>query len=163
MATTAQLSLRGARTGEIRGDGPDGRIRVIGVSHEITSPRDPASGLPTGSRQHRPLVLVKELDPASPLLRAVLANNENLPELRLAFTRPTAGGGEEQHFLIELLNANLTNIRLEMLNNQFAETAPLAVREHVSFTYQRITWTWLDGGITASDDWEASVVKSLFE
>jgi type VI secretion system secreted protein Hcp len=26
-----------------------------------------------------------------------------------------------------------------------------------SFTYQKITWTWLDGGITAQDDWEAPV------
>jgi type VI protein secretion system component Hcp len=31
-------------------------------------------------------------------------------------------------------------------------------REHVSFTYQKIIWTYVDGGITAEDDWEAPVV-----
>jgi type VI secretion system secreted protein Hcp len=30
------------------------------------------------------------------------------------------------------------------------------VGEEWSFTYQKIEWTWLDGGITASDDWEAA-------
>ena len=27
----------------------------------------------------------------------------------------------------------------------------------LEFTYQKIEWTWVDGGITASDDWEAPV------
>lgn len=31
-------------------------------------------------------------------------------------------------------------------------------REHVSFVYQKITWTWEDGGITSEDDWETPVV-----
>ena len=27
--------------------------------------------------------------------------------------------------------------------------------EEVSFTYQKIEWTWNDGGLMAGDDWEA--------
>jgi type VI secretion system secreted protein Hcp len=27
----------------------------------------------------------------------------------------------------------------------------------VAFTYQKIEWTWVDGGITAMDDWESPV------
>jgi type VI secretion system secreted protein Hcp len=27
--------------------------------------------------------------------------------------------------------------------------------EEVAFTYQKIEWTWNDGGIMAMDDWEA--------
>ncbi len=30
--------------------------------------------------------------------------------------------------------------------------------EEVAFTYQKIEWTWMDGGITAMDDWESPVV-----
>ena len=29
--------------------------------------------------------------------------------------------------------------------------------EEVAFTYQQIDWAWNDGGITASDSWEAPV------
>jgi type VI secretion system secreted protein Hcp len=27
--------------------------------------------------------------------------------------------------------------------------------EDIQFTYQKIEWTWNDGGITAGDDWES--------
>ena len=30
----------------------------------------------------------------------------------------------------------------------------LAEYEEVSLTYQKIEWTWNEGGISASDDWE---------
>ena len=35
------------------------------VGHEIISPRDAASGLPTGKRMHRPFVITKEIDVSS--------------------------------------------------------------------------------------------------
>lgn len=34
----------------------------------VVSPRDAASGLPTGKRQHKPMVITKELDKSSPVL-----------------------------------------------------------------------------------------------
>jgi len=34
--------------------------------HGIVSPRDPASGLPTGKRQHGDIVITKEIDKGSP-------------------------------------------------------------------------------------------------
>jgi Type VI secretion system effector, Hcp len=37
-------------------------------SVSIVSPRDPASGLPTGKRMHKPMVITKELDKSSPTL-----------------------------------------------------------------------------------------------
>lgn len=41
---------------------------IISFDQEIVSPRDAASGLPTGKRQHKPFVITKELDKSSPLL-----------------------------------------------------------------------------------------------
>ena len=65
----ASLTLRGASQGDIKGGatqkGREGSLRVLAVSHTLTSPRDPASGLPTGKRQHRPIVLTVELDRAA--------------------------------------------------------------------------------------------------
>ncbi|HZF48038.1 MAG TPA: type VI secretion system tube protein Hcp, partial [Polyangiaceae bacterium] len=58
MALNAYLKLKGQTQGEIKGSvtqkGREGKIMVIAVSHEIMSPRDPASGLPTGKRMHKP-------------------------------------------------------------------------------------------------------------
>lgn len=40
----------------------------ITFNQAIVSPRDAASGLPTGKRQHKPFVITKEYDKSSPLL-----------------------------------------------------------------------------------------------
>lgn len=167
MALNAYLKLKGQKSGEIRGSvtqkGREGKIMVIAVSHSIVSPRDAASGLPTGKRQHKPLVITKELDKSSPLLWNVLVGNENLPEWELQFWTPqvsssTGTGQEKQHFTIKLTNANIASIDFRMLNNKNPELMRYAEYEEVAFTYQKIEWIWVDGGITAMDDWEAPVV-----
>jgi type VI secretion system secreted protein Hcp len=33
----------------------------------------------------------------------------------------------------------------------------LATFEEIAFTYQSIQWTWTEGGLTASDDWEGRI------
>lgn len=55
----------GVCTGKIRC--ADGSC-VISFDQEIVSPRDAASGLPTGKRMHKPFVITKELDKSSPVL-----------------------------------------------------------------------------------------------
>jgi type VI secretion system secreted protein Hcp len=113
---------------------------LTGLSHEIVSPRDPASGLPTGKRQHKPIVVTKELDSTTPLLLNALVNNENLSSVLIGLLR-----NGQQVATIKLTNASISDY------TDHGDT------EHWSFTYQTITWTWVDGGITASDDWEAPV------
>jgi len=41
---------------------------TINFEQDIVSPRDAASGLPTGKRMHKPFVITKELDKSSPML-----------------------------------------------------------------------------------------------
>ncbi len=161
MALNAYLNLQGETQGKINGSvtqaGREDTIMVIGYNHEVVSPRDAASGLPTGKRQHKPLTITKEIDKSTPLLMNVLVNNENISQFRLDFWRPSSTGQEQQHYTIELLNASVAGIRSEMLNNKYTENMQHSEREHISFTYQKVTWTWQDGGVCAEDDWEAPV------
>jgi type VI secretion system secreted protein Hcp len=161
MALNAYLKLKGQTQGEIKGSvtqkGREGKIMVIAVSHEIMSPRDPASGLPTGKRMHKPFVITKELDKSSPLLYNVLVNNENVTEWELQFWQPSASGAEVQHYTVKLTNANIASIHFRMLNNKNPELMKYAEYEEIAFTYQKIIWTWTQGGITAEDDWESPV------
>jgi type VI secretion system secreted protein Hcp len=161
MALNAYLRLTGQTQGEIKGSvtqkGREGSIMVIAFNHEIISPRDAASGLPTGKRMHKPVTVVKEVDKSSPLLFNVLTNNENLKTWELQFWQPSATGAEKQHYKIQLVNANIASIRSYMLNNKNPELMKFSEAEEVAFTYQKIIWTWNDGGITAEDDWESPV------
>jgi len=157
MALNAYLKLEGENQGEIKGSvtqtGREDTIMVIGFEHDIKSPRDAASGLPTGKRQHGPLTIIKEVDKSSPLLYSLLTQNENITKFELRFWQPSATGQEVQHYTIELTNASVSKIHQEMLNNKYPENMNHKEREYVSFCYQKITWTWEDGGITTQDDW----------
>jgi type VI secretion system secreted protein Hcp len=161
MALNAFLKLKGQKQGDIKGSvtqkGREGKIMVIAVSHEIVSPRDTASGLPTGKRQHKPFVITKELDKSTPLLFNALINNENIISWELQFFTPKkngpGAGAEVNHYTVKLTNASIADIKSIMLNNKNPELAHFAEYEEVAFTYQKIEWTWVDGGITAMDDW----------
>ena len=167
MALQAYLNLKGQKQGDMKGSvtqkGREGKIAIIAVSHEIISPRDPASGLPTGKRMHKPFVVTKELDKSSPLLYNALVNNENVSEWELQFWTPqikaTQGVGTEvNHYTVRLYNANIASINFRMANNKHPELMKFAEYEEVAFTYQKIEWTWNEGGITAQDDWESPIV-----
>lgn len=161
MALNAYLKLRGQKQGDIKGSvtqkGREGKIMVIAVSHDVVSPRDAATGQATGKRQHRPLIITKEVDRASPLLSSALVNNETLTEFELQFFQATPSGTERNHYTIRLINANVASIGLRMANNKDPATMKFAEYEEIAFTYQRIEWIWNDGGVTSMDDWETSL------
>ncbi len=153
-ALTAYLKLKGQKQGEIKGSvtqkGREGRIAVIAVSHEIVSPRDAASGLPSGKRQHKPFVITKELDRSTPVIANALVTNENLTEMELTVFETLAKGVLAPIYTVRLTNANIASISTRTnLEGKLVQD--------IAFTYQKIEWTWVDGGIMASDDWQAGV------
>jgi type VI secretion system secreted protein Hcp len=162
MALNAYLKLAGQKTGGIKGSvtqkGREGKIMVIAVDHELSSPRDPSSGLPTGKLRHKPIRITKELDKSSPLLYQVLTTNENLTEWELQLWKPSPTLGTEiQHYTMRLTNANIAAIEFHLPNNKNPDLMRYAEFEDVSFTYQRIDWTWIEGGITSYATWEPAL------
>ncbi len=162
MALNSYLKLKGQKQGNIKGGvtqkGREGKILVMAFSHEIHSPRDPASGLPTGKRIHQPFVITKEIDKSSPLLYSALVNNETLTGWELQCFAAKSAGLEVNNYTVTLTNASIAAINSIMLNNKVPENTKMPMMEEVSFTYQKIQWTWVDGGITTEDDWESPVV-----
>jgi type VI secretion system secreted protein Hcp len=161
-ALPAYVEIVGAIQGEILGsctiEGREGNIVAYSFGHNIISPRDAASGLPTGKRQHSPLKILKEIDKSSPLLYQALVRNENLTRVKLKFYRISDKTGlEELYFTIELLNASISSITPSFPTAFLSQNDSYRHMETIAFCYQKITWTWVDGGITAHDDWEAPV------
>jgi type VI secretion system secreted protein Hcp len=161
--------ITGQKQGPIAGDvttkGLEGTISVLSLSGGVISPRDPASGLPTGKRQHQPLVIVKHLDKASPNLFMSAVTNENLTSVDCSFYRHD-GRSMQKYFRIALLNANISEFDIGATpamagSPQFA--APFipggevlgAAVQTVKFTYQRITLEDPINGTIAEDDWQS--------
>ncbi len=162
MALNSYLKLKGQKQGDIKGGvtqkGREGKILVMAFNHEIHSPRDPASGLPTGKRIHQPFVITKEIDKSSPLLYSALVNNETLTGWELQCFAAKSAGLEVNNYTVTLTNASISGINSIMLNNKVPENNKMPMMEEVSFTYQKIQWTWVDEGIIAEDNWESPVV-----
>jgi type VI secretion system secreted protein Hcp len=158
MALNAYLTLTAEKQGLIRGSvtqkGREGKILVFSVSHEIVCPRDPTNGRPTGKRMHKPFIITKELDRSTPVLYGVLTNNENITTWELQFWQPSPTGVEKQHFTVRLTNANISSIHFKMANTRSPKLSRLPEYEEVAFTYQKIEWVWMDGNLSADDDWE---------
>ncbi len=153
------LTLKGQKSGPIEGPvtqkGREKSIQVLGYDYEVMSPRDPMSGLPTGKRLHKPIVIRKRVDQASPLLFQACTTNENISEFTMKFWRPSKTGQEEQFFTIKLTNASVASVKQFTTDNTSDEGINLPYGEEVSFTFQKIEMSEEVAKKMATDDWEA--------
>lgn len=124
--------------------------QVFEYNHAVISPRDAASGLPTGRRQHQPIVITKPVDAASPQIFQALVDNENLPTVVIEFERASQSGGVEIYYRVELTNASIAGVR-KNFGTIDGDT------ETISIAYQSITEENTLEGTIAEDDWESPI------
>jgi len=140
--------------GEVTQAGREGWHRLQAYTHEIVSPRDAASGLPTGKRQHKPFRIVKLINRGSPLLLDAMTKNETLPSIQVSIWTPTLVGAEQKVFTYTLTDATVASIRPWMPNKSDPATSGYPPAEEISFTYKKIEWTFHNGNIVAEDSWD---------
>ena len=58
-------------------------IEFKGFHHNLSIPTDNATGKPTGTRQHSPIIIVKEFDYSSPYLYKAVATGQNLKSAQI--------------------------------------------------------------------------------
>jgi type VI secretion system secreted protein Hcp len=160
MGTGAFLKCIGQQQGAFEGPvttkGFEKSVGVDVAEHAIVSPRDAASGLPTGKRQHKPFLITKSVDKTTPLFYHALINNETLTSCTIRFVRPSNAGTLDNYYTVKLTNASVASSEFKK-GDARGGAGRLGEYEEIGFTYQKIEWTITDGGITAQDDWESPV------
>lgn len=127
---------------------------VEDLAWNVLSPRDAASGLPTGKRQHKPLTLRVRVADATAMLGKSLTANENLPHVTVAwFERDGATGNYLHTRSMKLTNASLSSFAIFTVRDE----GELTTYAEVSFTYQSIGIEDQLSGISYSDSWESPV------
>lgn len=135
----------------VTADGAERQFLALGYQHQIQSPRDSSSGLPTGKRQHKPFTITKQHDAYTPIFLGALIEGRSFDSLRLTAWRPSpATGQEEQHYSIELENASIAQISRE---NDPALAGAL-ILEKVEIVYETITFRFPDSGEVITDSWD---------
>ncbi len=159
MPMPCYLVLEGQNQGKIEGStkvkGHEGKILVQAVEHAIEIPKSPQTGLPTGKRVHGPMTLTKEIDKSSPKLFQALTSGEQMKDVTLQYMRISPKGTEETYYTVKLQNAIITNVRAWTPICLAQENQQMGHMEDVSFTYEKVTWTFEPDGIEAEDSWLA--------
>jgi type VI secretion system secreted protein Hcp len=153
------LITKGATTAESIGntyqEGHEDQAMVFDFATNITVPRDPQSGQPTGARVHGPMRVIKQLDKSTPLLGQAICSGEVLSDIELECYRTSKTGQVEKFYTVKVTDAVLVSQRLDMYSPLAADTAALPNMEEIAFTYRKIEWTHDKAGTSGTDDWRA--------
>jgi type VI secretion system secreted protein Hcp len=157
MAHAFYVTIKGTAQGTFKGQGTGrnaDKIPGVAFSYGVETPIDDMTGLPTGKRQHKPVVITKEWGAASPQLYQATVTNEVLKSVLCEFVNVNPAGVEQLAFTIELTNATVVEFDGSV---QFGEAGGPVVDtrelETISFVFQKITITSVAGDTTAVDDW----------
>ena len=101
-----------------------------------------------------PISITKAKDVASPKLFAACCKGEQV-SVELDFYRISPTGEEELYFKITLEDAIIVNIKEYTPLTFLPDNKPYHDMEDVSFTYSKITWSYVDGNVEFTDDWKA--------
>lgn len=150
---TAEGEAQGLIEGSCEQTGREGTILCQALKHDITIPRDPQSGLPSGLRVHGPLCVTKVFDKASPKLYQALTSGERLKDVTLKWYRIDKSGIEEHYFTVKLIDAIVVSMKPWVPNCLDPQFEQLGHMEDCLYTYRKIIWTWEPDGIETEDDW----------
>jgi type VI secretion system secreted protein Hcp len=159
MAVKFYATFKASTQGTIKGQGSGrekDKIPGVAFAYGVESLRDPTTGLPTGKREHKPIVFTKEWGAASPQLYQAAVTNETLKSVYFEFMSTNPFGVEEVTFTIELTNATISefegSVHLHDKDGPVIDTREL---ERINLVFQKITITSVTGDTTTTDDWEA--------
>lgn len=154
---TATGKSQGLIRGEVTQRGREYQHSLLAYSHEIVTPRDAASGLPSGKRQHQPFRIVKLINQGSPRLMTAMTSNELLSTVVVDVWSPTATGAETKMLSYTLTNARIVSLRPWMPNRSDAAAVNYPPAEEIAFVYESIKVTFHNGGIESVDGWNGSL------
>jgi len=125
-------------------------IDLLYYNNSVITAREAGSGLATGRRQYQPLLVRKRIDKSSPLLMKAVHEQQQadgtvrrIPTATLSVCR--SGGNQFCFYTITFEGVRVLDINQD--GNEFAVTPggsddfPL---ESVSFSYQKITWSYIE-------------------
>jgi type VI secretion system secreted protein Hcp len=167
MAFQAYMSVKGKKQGQFKGEATQSNRKdmwmpVLSFQMGVLSPRDAATGQPSGKRQYKPVTIIKEWGAASPQGLAACATNEDLSDVVIEFSKANPTGAEYVYQTVHLTDAIIVEVErftraqdgTLLLAPGRADTLEL---ESWSFTFRKIELDDKDGMTSFLDDWTVAV------
>lgn len=99
---------------------------------------------------HRPILITKNVDKASPLLAQALSSREEI-NCSINFYRVSSFGLQEKYYSIAVTGGVIADLTLEMPHTILQSDAE--PQEHIAIRYREITWTHHAAGTSGYSTW----------
>ena len=100
---------------------------------------------------HRPILITKNVDKASPLLAQALSSREEI-KCTINFYRVSSFGLQEKFYSVSINGGVIADLTLEMPHVILHHDAE--PKEHIAIRYRDITWTHHVAGTSGYSTWE---------
>jgi type VI secretion system secreted protein Hcp len=145
-------SLQGPFKGELQGKGAmDGKFAGVSFDYGAISPRDAATGLASGKRQHKPVRIQKVWGPASVQFYAAMVKNELLT-VTMDFLTPSMTGEMVLDHTVKLTGATLSSFSSRSELGQYPVPP---VTDTIELVFQKIELIDHKGKSAVMDSWTA--------
>ena len=121
-----------------------GRINLLAYSYRLNGQYGLANGLPTGRRQHFPVIVTHQLGGSSPQFLAAISQNARL-KVVIDFYRISPAGIDQNFYRVTLIDAHVNDVSQHL--------SGAVVLEDVSFTFRIIQQAQLQVGTNFQDSW----------
>lgn len=139
--------------GSVTAGGREGSVEVLEFQHEVRIPTDADTGALTGTRKHESIRLVKAFDASSPYLYKAVCAGQTFKEVLIKWYQISAAGEETEYFYHKLEGVKVTSVRPIVYNVKDPTKEKYAHLEEIQLRYEKITWTYAEGNLEASDSW----------
>jgi len=152
------VDIKGAKQGQFKAENMlqgvhKGGIEGVKFSSQMSSPRDMATGNPSGKRQYSAITFTKLWGPSSPQMIQACTTNESLT-VTFEFVKAGLGGKEIVYQTIKLTGATISSVKRYIDVSMGNEAPDPRELEDVSFTFQKIDIIDANGA-AVTDDWVA--------
>lgn len=122
------------------------QLPVLGFGQGLSVPYDPATGLATGARKFRPIVIAVGAGKPTPKLVKAAATNGPLQAIIRFYQN---AGDATESLRITLTNARVVNLLFS------GSPGPDLLTENVTLSFSQAEWTHLPSGETHIENWAA--------
>jgi type VI secretion system secreted protein Hcp len=164
MSMQAYMTVKGQKQGQFHAETTQNKLRdvipILAMQMGVVAPRDVTSGMATGRRQYKPVMITKRWGAASPQALTACVTNEDLQDVTITFTQTNPMGQQYTSQTIRLTDANI--IEIERFTRCQDGTLLLATNnvdtlelETWSLTFRKIEVDDNPTSISFVDDWSA--------
>lgn len=155
MSLPAYLFLYDENGMQIAGDciapGREGAIEIMNSSYGVKQGVDSHTGNMTGTRQHDPIILHKQLDKVSPYLAIAVCESKRLQKAVIKYYEIVETGIEAEIYNIELESVVISSVYFTHV--YYPGSSSHNMHEVIGLRFRGITWNYVRGNIKYDDAW----------